>query len=39
MDALFRTFSLLFAVPVLLSSALSSLAGHPQCTLFDTRGC
>lgn len=29
----------LLGLPVLLSSVLSSLAGNPQCTLFDTRGC
>lgn len=26
-------------VPAVLSSMVSSLAGIPQCTLFDTRGC
>ncbi|SMG11490.1 hypothetical protein SAMN06295981_0591 [Corynebacterium pollutisoli] len=30
---------LLFGLPALFSSMLSSLAGIPQCTLFDTRGC
>lgn len=38
-EAAAGNWAVLFSLPVLGSSMLSSLLGQPQCTLFDTTGC